>query len=156
MYFARKAFTDAQKGYVAIKFESLAVVWALEKFHHFLYASHFLLETDQRLLEAILSKNINQATPSLQRKLIRTFTYHITEKYIPGSTSQLADCLYQLGGQKDAIKLPRLQIHHITNQLSARSDSLNQLRIATQEDDKLALLKHTMTHGWPSTIRGAK
>ena len=27
------------------------------------------------------------------------------------------------------------------------------LRVATQEDDELALLKHTITHGWPSTIR---
>ena len=37
--------------------------------------------------------------------------------------------------------------------ISARSDSLNQMRIATQEDDELALLKYTITHGWPSTIR---
>ena len=27
------------------------------------------------------------------------------------------------------------------------------MRTATQEDDELALLKHTKTHGWPSTIR---
>ena len=27
------------------------------------------------------------------------------------------------------------------------------MRTATQEDDELALLKHTTTHGWPSTIR---
>ena len=40
----------------------------------------------------------------------------------------------------------------MTNQLSARSDSLNEMRISTQEDDELALLKHTITHGWPSTI----
>ena len=58
-----------------------------------------------------------------------------------------------LGGQKNTIKLPKLHIHQITNQLSARSDSLNQMGIATQEDDELALLKHTITHGWPSTIR---
>ena len=44
-------------------------------------------------------------------------------------------------------------MHQIIYQLSARSDSLNQMRIATQEDDELALLKHTITHGWPSTIR---
>ena len=30
---------------------------------------------------------------------------------------------------------------------------MNQTRIATQEDDDVALLKHTITHGWPSTIR---
>ena len=47
----------------------------MEKFHHFLYASHFIPETDHKPLEAILSKSINQATPGLQRILIRTFPY---------------------------------------------------------------------------------
>ena len=78
VYFASKALTDAQPGYVAIKLKSLAVAWAMERFHHFLYASHFILETDQKLLEAFLSNSINQATPRLQRILIRTFPYHFT------------------------------------------------------------------------------
>ena len=30
---------------------------------------------------------------------------------------------------------------------------MNDIRIATQEDNELALLKHSITHGWPSTIR---
>ena len=46
VYFASKALTDAQKVYVVIELESLSVFWVMEKFHHFLYASHFLLETD--------------------------------------------------------------------------------------------------------------
>ena len=45
VYFASKALTEAQKGYVAIELESLPVVWVMEKFHYFLYASHFILET---------------------------------------------------------------------------------------------------------------
>ena len=82
----------------------------MEKVHHFLYASHFLLEIDQKLLEAILSKSIKQAAPRLQRIPIRTFAYHCTVQYIPGSTNQLADCWAQLGGQKEAIKPPKLQV----------------------------------------------
>ena len=39
VYFASKALTEAQKGYVVIEIESLAVAWAMEKFHHFLYTS---------------------------------------------------------------------------------------------------------------------
>ena len=123
------------------------------KFHHFLYASHFILERDQKLLEAILSKSINQATPRLNRILIRTFPYNFTVHYIPGLSNQLADCLSQLRGQKDTIKLPKLYAYKITNQLCARSDSLNHIRIATQEDDELVLLKHTITQGWSSTIK---
>ena len=93
VYFASKALTEVQQGYVTIELELLAVVWVMEKFYHFLYASHFILETDQKPLEAILSKSINQATPRQQRILTRTFPYHFTVQYIPGLTSQLADCL---------------------------------------------------------------
>ena len=45
-----------QKGYAAIELELLAVAWAMEKFHHFLYGNEFTLKTDQKPLEAILSK----------------------------------------------------------------------------------------------------
>ena len=92
VYFASKALTDVQWGYVAIELEALAVARVMEKFHHFLYASHFILEVDQKPLEAILSKSINQATSRLQRILIKRFPYHFTMWYIPGLTNQLADC----------------------------------------------------------------
>ena len=65
-----------QKGYVVIELKSLAGTWAMEKFHHFLYGNEFVLETDQKSLEAILSKSLNQAVPRLQCILIRTFPYH--------------------------------------------------------------------------------
>ena len=153
VYFASKALTETQHGYVAIEIESLAVAWAMEKFHHFLYASHFILETDQKPLGAILSKGINQATPRLQRILIRTFPYIFTVRYIQGTTNQLVDCLSHLGDQKDSIKLPKLHINQIIKQLPARCDSLQQLRLASQADDELAILKHTIMQGWPRTIK---
>ena len=113
VYFASKALTETQKGYVAIELESLAVAWAMEKFHHFLYGNQFTLETDQKPLEAILSKSLNQATPQLQRILIRTFPYNLKIRYIPGLTNQIADCLSRLGVQKDSISLPKLQVNQI-------------------------------------------
>ena len=70
MYFTSKALTKTQKGYAVIELESLVVAWAMEKFHHFPYGTHLFLETDHKLLEAILSKSLNQATLQLQRILI--------------------------------------------------------------------------------------
>ena len=84
VYFASKALAETKMGYVAIRIESPAVVRAMEKFHYFLFASHFILETDQKLLEAILSKSLDQAIPRLQQILIRAFAYHFTVRYIPG------------------------------------------------------------------------
>ena len=153
VYFASKALTETQQGYEAIEIESLAVAWAMDKFHHFLYASHFILETDQKPLEAILFKSLNQATARLQRILIRTFPYNFTICYIPGVTNQLADCLSHMGDQKDSIKLPKLHIYQIAQQLPVSSDSLHQLRLSMQADDELALLKHTIMQGWPKSIK---
>ena len=153
VYFASKALTEAERGYVVIEIESLVVAWAMGKFHHFLHASHFILENDQKPLEAGLSKSLNQAIPRLQRNLIRTFPYHFTVCYIPGVTNQLADCLSRFGGQQDTIKLPKLPVYQITQQLSARCDSLNQLIECMQVENELTLLKHIIKQGWPSSIK---
>ena len=125
IYFASKSLQDAECGYVTIELEALAVAWVMKKFHHFLYASHFTLETDQKLLETILAKSLTEATPRLQWLLICTFPYNFTVRYIKGSTNQLADCLSRLGWQKDKIQLLKLKIHAITRQLPATADGLN-------------------------------
>ena len=120
IYFASKALTKTQRGYVAIKIESLAVTWAVEKFHHFLYGCHFILETNQKPLEAILSRSLNQDTPRLQHILIRTLPYNFTVRYIPGPINLLVDCLSRLGDQKDTIKLPKLHVYQISQQLPSK------------------------------------
>ena len=62
IYFASKSLQDVECGYVAIDLEALAVAWVMEKFHHFLYASLFTLETNQKPLETILTKSLTEAT----------------------------------------------------------------------------------------------
>ena len=124
----------------------------MEKFHHFLYASHFILETDQKPLETILAKSLTEATPQLQGHLIHNFPYDFTVQYIKGSTNQLADCLSRLGCQKDKIQLPKLKIHAITRQLPATADRLNQFCTETTHDDELALLKHIVQTAWSQDI----
>ena len=127
IYFASKALTETKREYVANKLESLAVAWAVEKFHHFLYGCHFTLETDQKPLEVILSRSLNQATPRLQHILIRTLPYNFTVRYILGPKNQLADCSSRLGDQNNTIKLPKLHVYQISQQLPARSNNLQEL-----------------------------
>ena len=79
--------------------------------------------------------------------------YNFTIRYIPGPKNLLADCLSRLGNQEDPIKLPKVHVYQISHQLPARSDSLQEIREATQTDDELALLKHAIMSGWPANIR---
>ena len=137
VYFASRALLETQNGYVAIELESLAVAWAMEEFHHFLYGNEFVLDTDQKPLEVILLKSLNPATPRLRHIMIRTFPYHFKARYIPGLTNHVIDCLLRLGFQKDTISLPKLHVNQISSQLKARSDSLHNLQIGTQDDENL-------------------
>ena len=93
VYFASKSLTTAQQNYVAIELEALAVSWAVQKFHHYLYGRSFMLQTDQKLLQAILSKSLVEATPHMQCLLLLTIPYDVTAKYIKGETNLITYCL---------------------------------------------------------------
>ena len=108
MYFASKSLTAAQQNYVAIELEALAVSWAVQKFHHHLYGTSFTLQTDQKPLQAILSKSLVEATPWMQRLLLPTIPYDIP--YLPNLTEHLKElvtncrvCLkYSQANRKDS------------------------------------------------------
>ena len=85
---------------MAIELELLAVAWAMEKFHHFLYGNEFTLETDQKPLEVILSKSLNQATQRLQRILIRTFPISLQNKVHPMGNQSHCRLPIQAGSPK--------------------------------------------------------
>ena len=50
-------------------------------------------------------------------------------------------------------ELPKLHVYQITQQFSARSDSLHQLRLSMQADDELAWLKDTIMQRWSKSIK---
>ena len=152
VYYASRAIGEAEKNYVAIELESLAVAWAFEKLHHFIYGKKFKLQTDQKPLATILSRSQNASTPRLQRLLNRAFQYDFDVEYIKGKTNVLADCLSRLGVTKDHIKLPKAMVHSISVELPATKDFLDRVRAATQKDQELQLLTQQVKLGWPKKI----
>ena len=55
IYFASKALTEMQRGYVAIKIESLTVAWAVEKFIiFFMDVTSYLRRTKNHLKQYFL------------------------------------------------------------------------------------------------------
>ena len=147
VYFVSKSLTTAQQNYVAIELDTLAVSWAVQKFHHHLYGRPFLLQTDQKPLQAILSKLLVEATPHIQCLLLLTIPYDMTVKYIKGETNLITNCLSRAPVVDDTIKLPILQVNQITAYARCTQGKINQLRQSTAKDDTLALLKHTSSMG---------
>ena len=87
VYYASRAISKAEKNYVAIELESLAIAWAFEKLHHFIYGKKFKLQTDQKPLATILNRSQNASTPRLQCLLNRAFQYDFVIEYIKGETN---------------------------------------------------------------------
>lgn len=55
--YASKSFSDTEKRYCQTEKEALALVWAVERFHFYLFGRTFELITDHKALEVIFSPN---------------------------------------------------------------------------------------------------
>ena len=125
VYYASRAIGEAEKNYVSIELESLAVAWVFEKLHHFIYGKKFNLQTYQKPLATILNCSQNASTPRLQRLLNRAFQYDFYVEYIKGETNVVADYLSRLGIMKDKIKLPKAMVHAVSVELLAMKDFID-------------------------------
>ena len=112
VYFASKALTEVQKGYVVIEIESLVVAWPWRS-SLILVCKTTYLGNRSEASRSHFVQILNQVTLRLQRILIKSFSYHFTVHYIPCVINQLANCLSRLGGQKDTNKLPKLHLCQI-------------------------------------------
>ena len=82
--FASRALNKTERRYSQIKKETLAVIYASEKFSQFVYGRRFLVESDHKPLQSIFKRNINKAPPQIQRLLLRLQKYDIDLIFSPG------------------------------------------------------------------------
>jgi hypothetical protein len=81
--YASKAMTEAETRYAQIEKECLALTFACERFHQFVYGMKFVAETDHKPLFAIFKKSLADSPLSLQRMRIRLQKYDFDLEYLP-------------------------------------------------------------------------
>lgn len=69
--YSSMALKETQKRYAQIEREMLAIVYGCEKFHHYIYGRNVTVETNHKPLVTIYNKPLHQATPRLQRMLMK-------------------------------------------------------------------------------------
>ena len=79
--------------YANIERELLATVWGVQKFHTYVYGHRVIVEADDKLLESIFLKPLNEAPPRLQRMLLKLTKYDFVVRYVPGKLQVISDCL---------------------------------------------------------------
>lgn len=148
--FASRSLTDAETRYAQIEKEMLAVVFACQKFHSYIYGRNVEIVTDHKPLLGIMKKDYNKIPSSkLQRMKLRLEKYRLTFTYLPGKFLYLADWLSRSFSKKiekeDEIKGLCEMVHTIN--VSDERKSLFQEN--TEKDEVLKVIMDYCLNGWP-------
>ena len=78
--------------------ELFAVVFAVQKWRHYLLTNHFIIKTDQRSLKYLLEQRLN--TPIQQQWLPKLLEFDYEIQYCQGKDNVAADALSRVGGSE--------------------------------------------------------
>lgn len=152
--FASRALTDVETRYAQIEKELLAVVYGLEKFHHYVYGRQVTVQSDHKPLEMITRKPLLAAPKRLQRMLLRLQTYSYSIVYQAGRLMYLADTLSRAYIQESTDQTrahdDRYETINLTQSTQIADARLRDIQRETEGDDTLKALEQVIMHGWPA------
>ena len=83
--YSSRALTDVERRYSQTEREALAIVWAVERLHLYLYGSHFKLITDCKPVQLIFSNPKSKPPPRIERWNLRLQGYDFEIVHTEGS-----------------------------------------------------------------------
>ncbi|GBL95541.1 Transposon Ty3-I Gag-Pol polyprotein [Araneus ventricosus] len=119
--FASRSLTEIEKGYAQIEKEFLSIVFAVTKFHYFIYGRQVEVLTDHKPLVSIMSKNV----------------------------ADLLSRAYIVKPLKDDIEMTEL-VHSLTKHLQISESRKKEFKEATLSDVGLSHVLKFWNEGWPS------
>ena len=91
IYYANKTFNEAQENYFTIEKETLAIVFACEKFRPYILGSHVIIHIDHAAIKYLMEKK--EAKPRLIRWVLLLQEFDIEIKDKKGCDNVIADHL---------------------------------------------------------------
>ena len=158
--YASRTLTVAERGYSQIEKEDLAVVYAVTKFHNYLYGRKFLIESDHQPLSHLFNQQkaiSTTASARIQRWALTLSAYHYTICHKPGRSLSNADALSRLPRPitTSAVQLPR-NLVHLLDHLSATTFSAAYIKKWTDADPILSRVRKFCLQGWSQINLGPK
>lgn len=145
--YASKSLTETEQRYACIERELLSIVFAIQRFHTYVYGRDVKVVTDHKPLVMILNKPITSAPPRLQRMLMKLQGYNITIIHKPGSENELADGLSRFPSPTNNHNID-LDIQ--VNLVRFSTESKVEIQHNTCVDPVLNVLTEIITSGWPN------
>jgi hypothetical protein len=156
--FASRTLTAAEKKYSQLDKEGLAMVFAVKKFHQFLYdRRHFTIYTDHKPLLGIFSSERaipQMASSRIQRWALTMLTYEYDVIFRPGKENSNADALSRLPLKIEPSTTPiPSEVVNLMDQLSRSPVDAGKIRQWTMRDPLLAQVYQFAMQGWPTVVQ---
>lgn len=160
--YASKTLSEVERRYAQTEREALALVWAPEKFHFYLYGKFFWLITDHKPLVTIFGDRIKPCA-RIERWKLRLMSYDYQVIYQPGK-SNIADPLSRLCQEgticadsydEESERIIRL----LSNDVKPTAITLQEIIEATKNDMELTELMKWISYPakrWPKTLNRYK
>ena len=145
--YASKVMSPAERNYNATEREGLAVVYAVERFRHYLHGTPFVVVTDHAALKHI----VHNPNPKgkLARWVVALSEYQYEVVHRPGTQNKVADALSRLvKDMDDSVGVEAVEIGEVTIEKETQAMiPLGQFRAAQHSDPEFGALIRWMTKG---------
>ena len=142
--YASRSLLPAEHNYAQIEKELLAIVFACQKFHQYIYGFLTKVQTDHKPLESIVKKSLHKVSPRMQRMLLKLQKYDLSVNYVKGKELHVADTLSraQLSDTTQEIDNEELElpIDTMIQNLPVSDTKKVQLQSATENDEQMQQL----------------
>ncbi len=151
--YVSRSLSPVEQRYSQTEREALAIVWAVERLHIYLYGGHFTLLTDCKRIELILNNAKSKPPARIERWNLRLQEYEFTAVHTKGEDNP-SDFLSRHPGQQTSGKEEKMAtdyIRFISTHAVPKAMSLSDIQQATETDDTLQKLAELVRTGnWNS------
>lgn len=157
--YASRSLTAPELNYAQTEKEALALVFAVERFHYYLFGRYFELVTDHKALETLFGPK-SKPCARIERWVIRLMSYKFKVIYKPGKTN-IADPLSRLLEPINEVPVDKnyteQYINWIVSHAEPKAIKLHEIEEASLNDVEILAVKEALREGeWKSTASAFK
>ena len=148
--YASRALTATEQRYAAIEKEALGLVFGCTKFDEYIFGRQIILETDHKPLLSIHKKPLADASPRIQRLMLKLLRYDITMEWTPGKNLHIPDTLsraFLKNSDKNDEELT-YHVNAVLEDLPVSKEMWSKIATYTECDPALQEVAKSIAIGW--------
>ena len=150
--YGSRALTPVEQRYSQTEREALAITWAVEYFHIYVFGASFDVFTDHKPLVSIFGNTRAQLSARIERWVLRTLPYEMTVKYRPGHDNP-ADYLsrhpVEVAPSSREQKTAEEYLNYLVGTSTPKTMTTDMVATETTRDNTLqAVIRAIVTNNW--------